>query len=477
MTNVLYIILIVLTALAVWAITSLLRLRKRLTEQEQRTDEQSQKAEQSKEQYLQAERDLAVSRSLQQQLQQQLHEGAEKLSEKETQLLAALEQKAALESKLESQAKFIEEERERGRQSAEQLKSSEEILRQQFKNLASDILSEQTKSFKQENREQVEGLLKPFRDNITDFRERVEKIYSIEAEQHGALKNELSRLLELNSKITSETSALTRALKGDSKVQGDYGEMILDTILSASNLVKGVHYTVQESIKGESGENLRPDVILNLPDRKQIVIDSKTSLTAYSEYMREEDYQLRQSLLKEHIESVKKHIAELCKKNYQELLNASPDFVIMFIPNEPAFLAAQQAAPELWSDAYKKKVIISSPSNIFALLKLVDNLWQRNDLERNTREIAECGSRMHDQLVAIIEALGDLDKSLGQARKSYDETLKRMTSGNNNLVRLGAHMEKLNIKFKKSLPQNVVDIADTNIELSETLPKDEKDLE
>ena len=205
---------------------------------------------------------------------------------------------------------------------------------------------------------------------------------------------------------------------------------------------------------------MRPDVVLNLPDRKQIVIDSKTSLTAYAGYTAAERPEERDRYMKSHVDSVRKHVAELAAKSYQELMSGSPDFVIMFIPNEPAFLAAMQADPQIWADAYRRKVVISSPTNLFALLKLVDNLWQRSDLERNTRDIAECGSKMYDQLAAFADALLDVDKGLKQAQRSYDDAYKRFTTGNNNLVRLGERMAGLHVKIKKSLPQSVLDTAE-----------------
>lgn len=249
----------------------------------------------------------------------------------------------------------------------------EETFRTQFKNLANDILGEQSRTFKETNREALDVLLKPFRDNIVEFRERVEKIYSSENEQRGALRNELERLMELNRRITTETTNLTNALKGNSKVQGDWGEMILETILDNSNLIRGVHYDTQLNIKDEAGNNLRPDVVLYLPEGKRIVIDSKVSLTAFVGYVGAEDEATRRQYLASHVASVRQHVVELGRKEYQRLLD-SPDFVIMFIPNEPAFLAALQNDSSIWADAYDKKVIISSPTNLFALLKLVDDL-------------------------------------------------------------------------------------------------------
>lgn len=381
-------------------------------------------------------------------------------SEKESSLREVIAQRASLEAKLEALSEKLLEEQKRNEMSAKERDEEQESMRLQFKSIATDIINEQSRHFNQTNKESIDQLLKPFKQNITDFRERVEKIYANEVEQHGALKNELKNLMELNRQITTETTNLTRALKGDSKVQGDFGEMILDTILSSSNLIKGVHYFTQDTLKGEEGENLRPDVILNLPEGKQIVIDSKTSLKAYANYTSEELHDVRAQHLKLHLDSVRKHVQELSQKSYQSLLEASPDFVIMFIPNESAFLAAMQADTNIWAEAYKKKVIISSPTNLFALLKLVDNLWQRNDLERNTRNISECGSKIYDQLVSFSEALIGIEKGINSAHDAYNEAYKRFTQGNNNLVRLGEKMVKLNVKIKKRLPQPILEEAE-----------------
>lgn len=382
------------------------------------------------------------------------------LSTNEEQLRGLIAERAALQATLEATEKRLSESEERYRLSEEDLAKREEAMRLQFKSLAGDLLSEHSKRFNEASRESMDSLLKPFRQNITDFRERVEKIYATEAEQHGALKNELKNLMELNQRITAETTNLTRALKGESKVQGDFGEMILDTILSSSHLVKGVHYFTQDTLKNEAGELVRPDVILNLPDKKQIVIDSKTSLTAYTNYTAAETGPEQTAALKAHVDSVRKHVLELASKRYQELMSCSPDFVILFIPNESAFLAAMQADSEIWADAYRRKVIISSPTNLFALLKLVDNLWQRSDLERNTRDIADCGSRIYDQLVSFTEALQGVEKGIKAAQGAYDEAYKRFTTGNNNLIRLGNRMAGLHVKIKKSLPQGVLDTAE-----------------
>ena len=317
----------------------------------------------------------------------------------------------------------------------------EETFRTQFKNLANDILGEQSRTFKETNREALDVLLKPFRDNIVEFRERVEKIYSSENEQRGALRNELERLMELNRRITTETTNLTNALKGNSKVQGDWGEMILETILDNSNLIRGVHYDTQLNIKDEAGNNLRPDVVLHLPEKKDIVIDSKVSLTAFVAYTAAATDEERRRALAAHVASVRQHVAELGRKEYQRRFN-SPDFVILFVPNEPAFLAALQSDPAIWSDAYERKVIVSSPTNLFALLKLVADLWKYNDQDKNTKEIAACGLKLYEQLVAFTSSLEGVGTALGKARDAYEDAYKRLCTGNDNIVRVGERLRR-----------------------------------
>ena len=328
-----------------------------------------------------------------------------------------------------------------GRPNGPNAKKSEETLRLQFRNLAGEILGEQSRQFRQTNKEALDILLKPFRDNIVDFRERVERIYSHENEQRGELKNELRNLMELNRRITTETTNLTNALKGNSKVQGDWGEVLLDTILDGSSLIKGIHYETQYNIKDAEGRNLRPDVVLRLPEGKRIVIDSKVSLTAFVDCTAADDEAERRRLLDAHVASVRQHVRELGAKEYQRLLD-SPDFVVMFIPNEPAFLEALKADRSIWSDAYEKKVIISSPTNLFALLKLVADLWKYSDQDRNTKEIATCALKLYEQLVAFTSSLEGVGTALGKARDAYDDAYKRLCTGNDNIVRVGERLRR-----------------------------------
>ncbi|MEG1611650.1 MAG: DNA recombination protein RmuC [Alistipes sp.] len=336
---------------------------------------------------------------------------------------------------------------------------AEELMRAQFKNLAGEIFGEQSRHFRETNKEALDVLLKPFKDNISEFRERVEKIYSTENEQHGALRNELDNLMKLNMKITTETTNLTNALKGNSKVQGDWGEMILETILDSSNLIKGMHYDTQSNLKDSEGNNLRPDVILHLPDNKHIIVDSKVSLTAFVGYTSAESEAERAQYLAAHLTSVRQHVTELGRKEYQRLLN-SPDFVIMFIPNEPAFLAALQSDSSIWNDAYEKKVIISSPTNLFALLKLVYDLWKRDDQNKNTADIVAYGTKLYEQLIAFTASLENVGTSLDKARDAYTDAHKRLCTGNDNIIRSGERLRKLGLPTKKQHSAKTLEITE-----------------
>ncbi len=358
---------------------------------------------------------------------------------------------------------MIEQQRER----LTEQKRNEQQLSDQFKVLAGEIFKNHTQQLKESNQESIDTLLKPFKENITSFKERMETIHSFENEQRGALRNELERLMELNRRITAETSNLTNALRGNSKVQGDWGEMILETILQSSNLTKGTHYTTQHNLKDEEGNNLRPDVVLNLPEGKQIIIDSKTSLTAFVNYVGCDDAVERRRLLDAHLISVRQHIKELANKEYQKLVLNSPDFVIMFIPSEPAFLAALQADTSLWGEAYEKRVIISSPTNLFALLKLVDDLWKRNAQSRNTAEIITRGTKLYEQLVNFVGALEGVGTALDTAQTKYGEAYKRLCTGNDNIVRTGERLRALGIPTKKRQSTKALDGNEAETELLE----------
>ncbi len=389
------------------------------------------------------------------------------LDAQQAQLRDAAAAEAAAQVRIESYERQIAD-------AKENLATVQDAFRAEFKILANSIFDEKSSQFKQTNKESLELLLKPFRENISDFKQRVEQIYSTENVQRGELKAEIKNLLEQTNRITAETTALTRALRGDSKTQGDWGEMLLSTILDSSGLQRGVHYSVQENLKDEDGNNLRPDVILNLPDKKHVVIDSKVSLTAFVNLSAAEDEPARRTALEAHIQSVRNHIRSLGSKGYQNLI-ASPDFVIMFIPNEPAFLTAIQADNALWSEAYGRKVIISSPTNLFAILKIVHDLWRREDQSRNARDIAEAGANLYDKLMGLAETLLDLGRNLDSTQKNYEKALNQLKTGKGNLISRSENLRRLGIKADKSLPAALADFEEEEeAGLEEKKPKKSK---
>lgn len=319
-----------------------------------------------------------------------------------------------------------------------------------FNVLANEILEHKSRTMTTQNNDTLNALLRPFGEKIDKFRERIEQ----ESKQRFALENEVRRLAELNMRMSQEANNLTSALRGNSKVQGDWGEMILETLLESSGLKRDIHFRVQHTVRSDDGQILRPDVILTLPDEKQVVIDSKVSLTAFVAYTEAENEAASKVALAAHVLSVKNHIAELNRKSYQKLV-ASPDFVIMFVPNEPAFLLALQADSSLWHEAYTKGVIMSSPTNLFAILRIVDDLWRRDSQSKNALEIARQGGDLYDKFVGFAETLGELGKALKRSDELYEKSINQLSNGNGNLVRRAERLRQMGVKTSKEMPSQL----------------------
>lgn len=349
-------------------------------------------------------------------------------------------------------------------QQQEQNKQIGDAFKAEFKTLANDILEDKSRKLEKNSQQTLTSLINPFKENISEFQKRINQIHAEDSTRHGELKTEIKNLLDLNKRITDETTALTNALKGNNKVQGDWGEMILEKILENSNLKKGVHFSAQESLTDEKGNRLRPDFILNLPDNKQIIIDSKVSLKAFVDFQEASDKTQEDLYMKAHIASIKNHINELSQKNYQSLVN-SLDFVIMFIPSESAFLAAMQQDNSLWNEAYNKKIIISSPTNLFAQLKMVSDLWKREDQSKQSQEIARQGADLYDKFIGFLDSLEDMGKGLEKATASYEKAVKQMKTGRGNLIGRTQKMAKMSLSINKTLPKSFEDFdTDDNLE-------------
>ena len=328
-------------------------------------------------------------------------------------------------------------------------------FRIEFKNLANEILEEKSKKFTEQNRSNLDQLLKPLGERIRDFEKKVVETYDKEAQQRFSLKEEVKRLAELNKKISADAENLTRALKGDSKAQGNWGEMILESILERSGLVKDREYIVQPSFQGDDGRRMQPDVVVSYPGNRSVIIDAKVSLTAYERHVDASSPDLSEKHLKEHLTSIRNHVVELSNKDYLSIYQVqSLDFIMMFLPVEPAYMLAIKADPEIWNYAYDRRILLISPTNLLAALKMIASLWRQEYQNKNALEIARQSGDLLDKFYALLSDLNDLGHRLKLTQKSYDETINKLSEGKGNLIRRAQRIEELGAKTKKNLPDN-----------------------
>lgn len=385
-------------------------------------------------------------------------------------------ERARLEERLESLRPIVEREEgqrkeiaelsaenarlnEKLRQEGEQRSAMRRESEQNFKELASAILEEKTKIFKENNEQRLGEILAPFKANLDDLQKKIDDCYTNEISEVKSLRSSLKELTELNTTISREARELTEALRGNSKVQGDWGEMILRQILEKSGLEEGVNFTVQATtnedgskIVGEENNQLRPDVIFHLPEGKHIVIDSKVSLTAYVNYVNATSEEERQKALSAHLQSVVGHVKELTGKQYQRYVKDAADFVMMFIPNEGAYMAAMNADPDLWDRAYQQHVVVLSPTHLISVLKLMYQLWTRDKQTKNALKIAEETGKLYDKLCGFVESFSEVGNALQKASKSYDKAYGQLSSGPGNVLKKADDIKALGIKTAKQLP-------------------------
>ena len=377
----------------------------------------------------------------------------------QTTLVASLraERDTALQNAIRLEAS-LESERKQGLGRIESLNEAKEALTIQFKNLANDILDDKTRRFTEQNALSLDALLKPLQTKLTEFKEQVSTSYANESRERFALKSEIERLSALNVKMSDETRSLTQALKGDSKVQGNWGELVLESILESSGLRKGEEYLVQDSHTQVDGSRLQPDIVVRLPEGRHLVVDSKVSITAYARHAESADADTAQIELNAHIQSLRQHIQGLSSKNYSSLYGVgSVDFVLMFIPIEPAFLLALKSAPNLYQEALAKNIVLVCPSTLMATLRTVAHLWRQDHQNKNALEIArQCGA-LYDKFVGFIDDMEKLGQRIDQAQTSYHDAFSKLKTGKGNLIRTPEKVRELGVKPSKTLPTGLLD--------------------
>lgn len=326
-------------------------------------------------------------------------------------------------------------------------------MKQEFENLANQILEVKVQKFTTMNSERLGEVIAPFKEKLAEFEQKIDSTNKEQNEGRAALFERLKSLEELNKSLSAEALNLTQALRGDNKAAGDWGEMVLERILQDSGLSEGTHYTLQESFTSENGRQ-RPDAVIYLPDSKNLIIDSKVSLKAYSDWAGASDDAERDRHRKEHYTSVKNHMTGLASKKYTDIEGLStPDFIIMFIPNDAAFMLALQHDRTLYDQAYKQRVTIVGPSNLMAVMMTIDHLWKQENQRKNMLEIAARGEALLDKFSSFIESMDDIGSRLGQAEKAYNEAKSRLYEGPGNLVRQATMLRDLGVKAKKQLPE------------------------
>lgn len=348
----------------------------------------------------------------------------------------------------------------------DEITKMQELAKSEFQNLANKILEEKTEKFTALNQNNLKILLDPLGENLEKFKNRVNEVYENEARERFSLNNTIKLMMEQTTKVSQEANNLATALKGQTKTQGDWGEMILERILEDSGLTKDREYFSQYNIKNEAGENQRPDFVLKLPGNQLVIIDSKVSLNAFERMSSAKNDEERTQNLQLHIAAVKKHIDTLALKKYDDL-KESLDFTIMFIPVEPAFLVAVQYDSQLWNYAYHKHIILLSPTNLIAYLKLISDVWKRADQNQNALEIADRGGKLYDKFVGFVENLEKVGKNIDLAKNSYNEAFKQLKTGKDNLVIQTQKLKELGAKNRKSIPPTLLENSDHEIESEE----------
>jgi len=365
-----------------------------------------------------------------------------------------------LKSELSAKEERIKILNEKIKEAQETKEETEERLTKEFENLAHKILDLNSEKFKKQNKEQIDTLLSPLSEQIEKFKKKVEDTNEKGVERNAMLMQKIISLESLNNKLSQDALNLANALKGDSKTQGDWGESRLELLLEKSGLTNGVHFSTQAAYKDDEGKLKKPDFIINLPDNKHLIIDSKVSLTAYVEYYNAEDEITEQQAIKRHLDSIKRHYKELSDKDYPNLYGINtPDHVLMFVPNEPALMLALNEDKNLYLNALEKNIVLVSASTLLATLSTVASIWKQEDQKRNALEIAKEGGLLYDKFEGFVQDLIKVGKSIKSSKDSYEDAMSKLTEGRGNIIKKIENLKDLGAKTKKSLPQNIIDRA------------------
>lgn len=354
---------------------------------------------------------------------------------------------------------------ERNKEQKQEVEQLQEKFTKEFENLANKILEEKTNKFTEQNKENLKNILSPLQDKIQLFEKKVEDTHKESIDYHAALRQQILGLREMNAQMSKETLNLTKALKGDSKMQGNWGELILERVLEKSGLEKGREYEVQQSFTTDEGNRVFPDVVINLPDGKKMVVDSKVTLTAYERYINEEDDDAKAQHLKEHVMALKRHVDQLSAKNYHDLYQMeSPDFVLLFIPIESAFALALNEDTSLYNKAFEKNIVIVTPSTLLATLRTIDSMWANQKQQENAMEIARQAGGLYDKFQGFVDDLIKVGNKIKDSKTEYDNAMNKLVEGSGNLVTRVENLKKMGAKAKKSLPENLLQRANINDE-------------
>lgn len=368
-------------------------------------------------------------------------------------------QKDTLSTQLAQRNTEFENLHTRSKEQKEELERLQEKFTKEFENLANKILEEKSEKFTHQNKENIKHILQPLEEKIKTFEKKVDDTQKENISMHSALKQQLVGLKDLNQKMSQEANNLTKALKGDTKTQGNWGELVLERVLEKSGLEKGREYVVQQNFTREDGSRVLPDVVINLPDNKKMIIDSKVSLINYERYVNSNESE-QDIYLKAHINAIKKHVEQLSAKNYQDLYTIeSPDFVLMFIPIEPAFAVALNQDNTLYNKAFEKNIVIVTPTTLLATLRTIDTMWNNDKQQRNAIKIATEAGKLYDQFVNLTDELIKVGNQLNTVKGSYDSTMKKLT-GRGNLLTKVENMKKLGIKANKQINEKLIKKTD-----------------